>query len=136
MADRKRRQGFARERCRRSGARSPANAKMPYMPERICETAAIDVERPDLSGRREGRGGDPTAIRCRNHAGVTYARVFRSIQMVQAGLTVMPGLVPGIHGSCKVVAHLVDGRDEPGHDDRGVSSVSRLSPSDHLPSSS
>ena len=26
---------------------------MPYMPERICETAAIDVERPDLSGREK-----------------------------------------------------------------------------------
>ena len=43
--------------------------------------------------------------------------VFRSIQMIQATLLVMPGLVPGIHETPGRVLHVVDGRDEPGDDD-------------------
>jgi hypothetical protein len=31
---------------------------------------------------------------------------------------VMPGLVPGIHVSCQTRKEDVDGRDEPGHDEK------------------
>ena len=49
-----------------------------------------------------------------------------SIQMLQFGLTVMPGLVPGIHGNGKAVPQFVDGRDEPGHDERNESALEQL----------
>jgi hypothetical protein len=46
----------------------------------------------------------------------TLALVLRRIPMVQVTMIVMPGLVPGIHGNRELVAPIVDGRDEPGHD--------------------
>jgi lysyl-tRNA synthetase class 2 len=67
-------------------------------------------------------------------AGATYRdlmadceKLLRAAQEAAHLPDVMPGLVPGIHGSAGVAVEAVDGGDKPGHDDRRVAKAATLS---------
>jgi hypothetical protein len=67
--------------------------------------------------RREGgqQGSEISNPRCKNFR--QFHIVLRFIRMVRSYSSVMPGLVPGIHGSWHHLhLHFVDGRNKSGHD--------------------